>query len=38
MRRIRGKLGSIDAPVEIETVRGVGFRLLEQGGRDERQG
>lgn len=30
MRRIRSKLGSIDAPVEIETVRGVGFRLVEQ--------
>ncbi|HJQ05432.1 MAG TPA: response regulator transcription factor [Nocardioides sp.] len=30
MRRIRTKLGSIDAPVEIETVRGVGFRLAER--------
>ncbi|GAB3867667.1 response regulator transcription factor [Nocardioides maradonensis] len=30
MRRIRTKLGSIDAPVEIETVRGVGFRLVER--------
>ncbi|HWU22682.1 MAG TPA: response regulator transcription factor [Nocardioides sp.] len=29
MRRIRTKLGAIDAPVGIETVRGVGFRLTE---------
>jgi two-component system, OmpR family, response regulator len=27
MRRIRGKLESIGSPVEIETVRGVGFRI-----------
>ena len=27
MRRIRTKLDSIDAPVSIETVRGVGYRL-----------
>ena len=27
IRRIRVKLESIDAPVTIETVRGVGFRL-----------
>ena len=27
MRRLRTKLESIDSPVEIETVRGVGFRL-----------
>ena len=27
IRRLRTKLASIDSPVEIETVRGVGFRL-----------
>lgn len=27
IRRIRVKLGSIDSPVTIETVRGIGFRL-----------
>jgi two-component system OmpR family response regulator len=27
MRRIRTKLESIDSPVSIETVRGVGFRI-----------
>ncbi|CAN5248818.1 response regulator transcription factor [soil metagenome] len=27
IRRVRTKLASIDSPVEIETVRGVGFRL-----------
>lgn len=27
IRRIRGKLRSIDSPVEIETIRGVGFTL-----------
>lgn len=27
MRRIRSKLESVDSPVEIETVRGVGFRI-----------
>lgn len=27
MRRIRSKLASVGSPVEIETVRGVGFRL-----------
>ncbi len=27
MRRIRAKLESIDSPVAIETVRGVGFRI-----------
>lgn len=30
IRRIRRKLDSIAAPVEIETVRGVGFRLAER--------
>jgi two-component system response regulator MprA len=27
MRRIRAKLESVDSPVSIETVRGVGFRI-----------
>ena len=27
MRRLRAKLASIGAPVQIETVRGVGFRV-----------
>ncbi|MCL2541653.1 MAG: response regulator transcription factor [Nocardioidaceae bacterium] len=30
MRRIRRKLATISAPVEIETVRGVGFRMAER--------
>lgn len=28
MRRIRSKLGGIDSPARIETVRGVGFRMI----------
>jgi two-component system response regulator MprA len=27
MRRIRGKLAAVGSPVEVETVRGVGFRI-----------
>ena len=27
MRRLRGKLADVGAPIEVETVRGVGFRL-----------
>ncbi|MEU6137264.1 response regulator transcription factor [Nocardioides sp. NPDC047086] len=27
MRRLRGKLTEVDAPVEIQTLRGIGFRL-----------
>lgn len=28
MRRVRAKLDEVDAPVQIETVRGVGYRLV----------